>query len=340
MRISLSVLGIVLAATAASAQPTLDIYHVDVEGGAATLIVTPARESVLVDAGWPGNDGRDVARIQAAMKAAGIAGIDHLITTHYHTDHAGGVPPLVAKVPVGTFYDHGTMEPPHAQDYASNYEAYTAVVKQRKTLSPGDVLHLKPAPDNTSISLSVIAAHGKVLSSSSDPRNAKCDTVPAKAEDTSDNARSVGFVLTYGFFDFFDAGDLTWNTEAKLVCPNESLAKVELYQVTHHGADTSNHPLVVQALSPSVAVMNNGPKKGGAAATVKALKALPSLQALYQLHRNVATGPGDNTAPELIANLEEAPDAGYMVSVHVKPDSSFEVVNHRTGQKRAFTSEP
>ncbi len=164
--------------------------------------------------------------------------------------------------------------------------------------------------------------------------------MPAKADDPSDNARSVGFVLTYGSFDFFDAGDLTWNTEAKLVCPNESLAKVELYQVTHHGADTSNHPLVLQALSPTVAVMNNGPKKGGSPATVKALKALPSLQAFYQLHRNVATGPDDNTSPDLIANLEETPDAGHMVSVHVKADGSFEVVNHRTGQKRAFTSEP
>jgi beta-lactamase superfamily II metal-dependent hydrolase len=340
LRIPLSTLGIVLAATVASAQPTLDIFHVDVEGGAATLIVTPARESVLVDAGWPGNDGRDVSRIQAAMKAAGITRIDHLITTHYHTDHVGGVPPLLARVPVGAFYDHGLMPEPHAQDVASNYQAYMAAIKHRKTLSPGDVLALKPAPDGSSVSLSVIAAHGKVLSSTGDPRNAKCGTVPAKPEDTSDNARSVGFVLTYGSFDFFDAGDLTWNTEAQLVCPNESLAKVELYQVTHHGAETSNHPLVLQALSPTVAVMNNGPKKGGSPATVKVLKALPSLQAFYQLHRNVATGPDDNTSPDLIANLEEASDAGHMVSVHVKADGTFEVVNHRTGQKRAFASEP
>lgn len=338
MRVLLPMACVLLVASVASAQPTLDIYHVDVEGGAATLLVTPARESVLVDAGWPGNEGRDVTRIQAAMKAAGITRIDHLIVTHYHTDHVGGVPPLLARVPVGTFYDHGPMPEPHAPDFASNYQAYMAAVKQRKTVAPGDVIPLKPAPDNTAISLSVISSNGKVRSSTSDPRNAKCETVPAKPDDTSDNARSVGFVLTYGSFDFFDAGDLTWNTEAMLVCPNDSLGKVELYQVTHHGADTSNHPLVLQALSPTVAVMNNGPKKGGSPATVKALKALPSVEAFYQLHRNVATGPDDNTSPDLIANLDETPDAGHMVSVHVKADSSFEVVNHRTGQKRAFTS--
>lgn len=338
MRIPFSMLGIVLTAAAASAQPALDIYHVDVEGGAATLIVTPARESVLVDAGWPGNEGRDVTRIQAAMKAAGITRIDHLISTHYHTDHVGGIPALIAKVPVGAFYDHGPMTPPHARDYGSNYDAYVAAVPTRRTLAPGDVVTLKAAAGTAPLALKVIAGDGKVQANPAGTRNQSCGTVPPQPDDPSDNARSVGFVLSYGSFDFFDAGDLTWNTEAKLVCPGASVGQVELYQVTHHGAETSNHPLLLQALSPTVAVMNNGPKKGGAAATVKALKALPSVQAFYQLHRNVATGAEDNTTPELIANLEETPDAGHMVSVHVGKDGRFEVINHRTGQKRTFAS--
>ena len=340
MRVLLPMLGIVLTAAAAPAQPRLDIYHVDVEGGAATLIVTPARESVLVDAGWPGNDGRDVGRIQAAMKAAGISRIDHLIVTHYHTDHVGGLPPLLAKVTVGTIHDHGLMSPPHDPDYAKNYEAYVAAVPQRKGLAAGDAITLKPSADGTPVSLAVVAAHGKVVSRASAPRNTRCGSVPAKAVDTSDNARSVAFVLSFGAFDFFDAGDLTWNTEAELVCPNTNVPKVEVYQVTHHGLDASNHPLLVEALAPTVAVMNNGAKKGGSAATVKTLKSLPSLKALYQLHRNVATGPEDNTVPELVANPDESPDAGHMVSVHAKKDGSFEVVNHRTGEKRRFRANP
>jgi competence protein ComEC len=341
MRVLLSVSTLVLAsATLAVAQrvaPALDIYHVDVEGGAATLIVTPARESLLVDAGWPGNDGRDVRRIQAAMKAAGISRIDHFITSHYHTDHVGGVAPLMAAVPIGTFHDHGTMTPPYEKDYAASYEAYTAAVKARSTLKPGTSLTLRAASGGAPVTLAFVAAHGTVTDAKGTP-NPACASAPAKPDDPSDNARSVAFVLSYGAFDFFDAGDLTWNTEAKLACPDKKVPAVDVYQVTHHGLDTSNNPVLLQALAPTVAVMNNGPKKGGSAATVQALKALPTLQALYQLHRNVATGPADNTAPELTANLEETPDAGHMVSVHVQADGRYEVVNHRTGEKRGFSS--
>lgn len=342
MRVAGWIVGALLLAGSAAAQSarTLDIYHVDVEGGAATLIVSPARESVLVDAGWPGNGGRDVQRIQAAMKAAGITRIDHMITTHYHTDHVGGVPPLMQAVPIGAFYDHGPMTEPFAPDFAENYKAYTAVVKTRTTMAPGESLTLKAAPGGRAIVLSFVAGHGTVHTRPGAPANAACASVAPKADDPSDNARSLAFVLAYGTFDFFDAGDLTWNTEAKLVCPANSLPKIDLYQVTHHGLDTSNHPLVLQALAPTVAVMNNGPKKGGSAATVQALKALPSLKALYQLHRNVATGAADNTAPELIANPDEAPDAGHMVSVHVQPDGAYDVVNHRTGERRRFASTP
>src|SRR5215510_4322880 len=111
---SLSVLSILLSVFGASplaAAPArgLDVYFIDTEGGAATLIVTPAGESVLIDCGNPG--ARDAERIaRTATELAGLKTIDHLVITHWHTDHYGGVERLVKLLPVRTFYDHGIPE--------------------------------------------------------------------------------------------------------------------------------------------------------------------------------------------------------------------------------------
>ena len=316
----------------------LEIEWIDVEGGAATLIVTPAGESILVDAGWPGNDGRDAQRIKAALDRRGLKAIDHLITTHYHADHFGGVPQLAAIVPIKRFYDHGpTMELVEDKQFGERNAAYRAAAAQGQTitLKPGDRIALRQA--GPKLTLSVVAARGAVVSGPPLRQNPVCADATVKAEDPTDNARSVVFVLQYGAFGFFDAGDLTWNVEAQLVCPADRVGQVDLYQVTHHGLDTSNNPVVLKTLQPTVAVMNNGAKKGGSAEAVRNLKALPSLQALYAIHRNVATGPDDNAAPELTANLEAQPDEAHGVRVSVDPAAkTFTVTNGRTGEAKTF----
>jgi competence protein ComEC len=320
---------------------TLDIYYVDVEGGAATLIVTPAGESILVDAGWPGFDGRDANRIQAAMKQAGITQIDHLIVTHYHTDHFGGVPELARRVTIKNFYDHGPMtELAEDKDFATKYAAYRAAAKdQTITLKPGDTLRLKRAAGLPQVTLQVLAAHREVIAGKgmASAKNPACETATLKAEDPSDNARSVAFLLRYGAFDFFDAGDLTWNIEQKLVCPANLIGEVDLYQVTHHGMNTSNNTALLQSVKPTVAVMNNGPRKGGSADTIKALRELPSLKALYQGHRNVTLSAEQNVAEEFIANLDGPNDAAHLIRVVVDAGKrSFTVSNDRTAQSQTF----
>src|ERR1700690_2256270 len=84
----------------------LDIYWVDVEGGGATLIVTPQGQSLLVDTGNPSPDDRDAKRIAEAAKKAGLTKLDYLLITHYHGDHVGGVPALVKLLPVDHFLDN------------------------------------------------------------------------------------------------------------------------------------------------------------------------------------------------------------------------------------------
>jgi hypothetical protein len=157
-------------------------------------------------------------------------------------------------------------------------------------------------------------------------------------DDVTDNRRSVAFVLRYGDFDFYDGGDLTGDVEAKLACPVDRVGPIDLYQVTHHGQDNSNNPVLLASLKPTVAVMNNGPRKGGAAETMQRLKALPSLKGLFAIHKNVSTGPEVNAAPENVAN--EAPDTGHGFRAEVDAKgTSFTITNGRTNEAKTFAAQ-
>jgi competence protein ComEC len=332
---------VMVAQKADSVRTTLDIFYIDVEGGAATLIVTPAGESILVDAGWPGFEGRDAKRIEKAMKEAGVTAIDHLIVTHYHTDHYGGVPELARLVRVNRFYDHGPMSSlDEDKDFAAKYAAYRAAAKdQTVTLNPGSSIRLKQAQTAPPVFLQILASRGETVTSKRaivEP-NSSCSGATEQPEDKTDNARSVAFLLRHGAFNFLDTGDLTWNVESKLVCPQDMVGEVVLFQVAHHGANTSNNPAMLRTIKPMVAIMNNGPRKGGHPDTVKALRATPKLMDLWQVHRNVASGDENNAPEEFIANPDEQNDAAHMIRVSVDAAKrTFTVTNDRNGKSKSY----
>ncbi len=316
----------------------LSIYFVDTEGGAATLIVTPAGESVLIDSGNPGE--RDPGRIhRTAKETAGLQRIDHHATTHWHNDHVGGIGRLVELIPVENFYDRGFEPPPDPGLDPELREAYKRVSREKsKVLKAGDAIPLKSTEGGPALSLRCVVANSRLEGEGdgSPPPPSACAEHPERPIDSSDNAKSLGFVLKFGDFEFLDLGDLTWNVEHRLVCPKNRIGAVDVYQVTHHGLDQSNNPALVRAVSPRVAIVNNGPRKGGAKAVFATLKSLPGLEAVFQLHRNVTTTPEDNAPPAQVAN-SEAECAGEPVSISVAPDGkSYTVQVGRAGLRREF----
>jgi competence protein ComEC len=329
---------VALAARPQAQSRTLDIYWVDVEGGAATLIVTPAGESVLVDTGWPGE--RDAERIARAAGDAGITRIDHLVTTHWHTDHFGGVEALAARLPIGRFYDHGFPAGEHPDITPALKEAYLRVTGGSTVLRPGDTLNLRQSAGAPAISAQVVTSAGLVMGEAAgSPQTRPCprDGHASRPDDESDNFRSVGMVVRFGAFRFADLGDLTWNVEHKLVCPRDLLGKVDVYQVTHHGLDISNHPALLAAAAPSVAVVNNGPRKGGKPEVFERLRRLPGPPDILQIHRNVETGPGDNAPAAAIANEDEACQ-GRWTHLSVDPRARrYTVQLEGKGTPRAYT---
>jgi len=298
----LGVFGIPAASSSQEGGKSLRIYWIDVEGGAATLVVTPEGGTLLMDCGWPGK--RDAERIAKTLAAAGAKKIDHYLTSHYHTDHWGSIAELAELVPIEKYYYHPFPD-------ASAKDVDPKLKETLLQLSEGRAVIVAPGTDVPLVGaqVKILCANGVVLNEAAgSPQIRKCEANPehpAKPEDSSDNARSVGFLMTVGGFKFLDLGDLTWNVEHKLVCPANLVGAVDVYQVSHHGLDQSNSPALLQAASPTVAIMNNGAKKGGSPATYQWLKDTASIKGIFQVHRNVGTGPGDNTAPELTANDQE-----------------------------------
>ena len=327
------------------AEKTLNIYWVDVEGGAATLIVTPAGQSILIDTGNPGT--RDADRIhKVATGQAKLKKIDFLITTHFHGDHFGGAAPLSQLMPIGTVYDNGI--PVRNPDRNRQDPAFVLKVKPYKTMKvdgrvvvkPGATLSLKQVAGTAKVNLTFVAAARKFIAAPKRvKKNPLAGTVLPIKEDLSDNANSVASLITLGGFRFLDCGDLTWNMEAKLVEPVNRIGTVDVYQVNHHGLASSNNPILVKSVAPTVSVMNNGHTKGCSPGTFAALTGTKSIQAMYQVHRNLREdGNKNNTGNDYIANLTDPGECkAFALKMIVAADGkSYTISNPRNGHKRTF----
>ena len=369
-------LGAVVAATQTGSAKPLDIWVVDVEGGKAALFVTPAGESVLVDSGWPGFDGRDPDRIMAAIADAGVKRIDYMLSTHYHVDHVGGLQELARRIPIVHYVDHGpTVEGPLMplrEQVQGFWEAYGILHGNAKRIvvRPGDRLPV------AGVDWRIVASAGEVLKSplrGGGRPNPACTGFTPRTDKSNlrdpDDAQSVGSVVQLGEFRAIDLGDLWWTKEVEMMCPSNPIGAVDVFFATSHGADASNSLPLVHGLRPRVAVLQNGIRKGGAADAIRTLRSSPGLEDMWQMHWSHNAGIELNSAGVYIANVDEPaaiasvltappPGAGatqgqraggrgsnplpphtpaFWLRISARPDGSFTVTNTRNGFRKSYT---
>jgi competence protein ComEC len=322
----------------AAAAQTLEMYFIDVEGGQSTLIVTPAGESLLVDTGYDGFNGRDAKRIFAAARDAGVMRIDYLLMTHFHQDHDGGIVELSRQLPIKTFFDHGNLvRSPEAlaesrwTATAAAYSAYAAVRARGKHVEPkpGQRLPLKGVE---AVWVSSAAATIKTPVAGAGQKNPACPAAGPEAAEKLENPRSTGFHLRFGKFRFVDLGDLSGAPLFALVCPANLLGSIDLYLVPHHGGADTSYAATFAAVQPRAALVNNGATKGGSVEVFAALRGMPGVD-LWQLHRSELPGV-PNVADDRIANLDDS--TGHWIKASASEDGSFTVTNGRTGATTSY----
>ena len=323
-------------------KPYVDIYFIDTEGGQATLFISPDGRSILFDTGARGSDGRDLNRILAALKEARVEVLDYVIVTHYHGDHAGNAAELSTQLPIRNFIDHGAYSVELQPNRAAAFFAYLAVRDKGKArqAKPGEKISLG------GLDMHVVSSAGVLITAplpGAGASNSLCQGhVPRLQDATPENNETVGAVFRYGNFSLLDLADLTWNQERDLVCPINLLGPVDVYHTTGHGTDRSGNPVMVHAVRPRVAIMNNAAKKGGTTDTMRIVRGSPGLQDFWQLHFSELSAKDQNSPEQFIANLEAADHAGDYIKLTARPDGSFTVTNRRNGFSKSYpaTTQP
>jgi competence protein ComEC len=321
-------------AMALPAAKNLEVYFIDVEGGQATLFVSPSGEAMLMDTGYGGSNSRDPGRILAAAKAAGVKKIDYLVISHYHQDHVGGLYDVAQKLPIRNFIDHG----PNTEDDKDSkvrFNMYSSISGKgtRISVKPGDSIPLK------GLEVKVLAGAGETLPAplpGAGQPNPECAAYqPDPDEQAGENQQSLGLLITFGSFRILDLGDLTSSREHDLVCPANKIGTVDVFVSTHHMGVAANTPQLVHIIHPKVAIGNNGPRKGGSPAAWQTLHDTPGLLDIWQLHYAIGAGKDHNSADSFLANLDEICE-GKWLRLTAEGDGSFTVFNSRNKFEKVY----
>ncbi len=318
-------------------QQNLDIYFIDTEGGQATLFVSPSGESLLWDTGTSDANKVQAENIMKAIKEAGLQQLDYVVISHYHGDHVGNATELAGRLPIRTWYDHGAYTTENQPNRSTGFLSWLPMRSRVKVIvpKPGDRIPI------AGLDVMFVSGSGNLLTSAvpgapgAGAANPFCKEFTAKVQDpTPENRESLGSVVKFGNFRLLNLADLTWNQEHELVCPNNLLGTFDVYHTTRHGGGFAGAPSLVHATRARVAVMNNGPRKGGEVGTWDIIHGLPNVD-LWQLHYSVLVDKDHNPPENMVANMDEV-NHNFALKMSVRPDGGFTMTNGRTGFSKDY----
>jgi beta-lactamase superfamily II metal-dependent hydrolase len=312
---------------------TLAVYFIDVEGGQSTLIVTPSGKAMLVDTGWPDSNGRDAERIVSVAKTAGVTRLDYLVITHYHVDHVGGVPQLAERIPIGIYVDHG-----HSVEKGKEADELFYLYAQARDRASHLIVRAGDRIPIEGLDVRVVASTGQVIPWSfpgAGKPNPLCEGTKPREPDPSENAQSIGMLITFGKFRLVDLGDLTWNKEMELACPINKIGTVDVYLSTHHGLAQSNNPALVDVLRPRVAIVNNGATKGGSSEALRTIRSSPGIEDVWQLHYSRNATKEENAPEPFVVNVDQDLPVSW-IKLEAQADGRFTITNSRNGKTKDY----
>ena len=269
----------------------------------------------------------------AVLKTANISVLDTVVITHYHGDHVGNAAELAARIPIRRFVDHGPFTVEMQPNRVAGFASYQPLREKARaiTAKPGDRIPIAGLDVQVVSSAGALIAKPMEGAPGAGAPNPFCRGAQKKDQDpTPENFESVGLVVRYGSFRLLDLGDLTWNQEHDLACPNNLLGVFDVFHTTRHGDPHAGAPQLVHAIRARVAVMNNGERKGGDPSYWQIVHDAPGLQDFWQIHRSAAGGADHNSPESFLANLNET-DHGHYIKMSVRSDGGFTTTNERTG---------
>ena len=310
-------------------------------------------------------------RILETADLAGVKRIDYLLLTHYHDDHFGAAAPLAEKIPVGSFVDHGPsvefgkddawwqarrgpwFKPGMGQLYDESFARYEKARESASHLmvKAGDVIPMK------GVTVQVLTAGGKCIDKplpGAGPSTAPCSDFEHRAPDDAEDAQSIGVLITFGKFRFVYLGDLTWNEEGALFCPDK-VGPVDAYVVTHHAQSfpramgdyylglSACPPCELAALQPRVAILSlpGSGHRGGDDEAIKVVRHSPRFEDLWQTQKVIDGGEKDHNSPDdFIAFIGRRDNAPRFIKLSAHADGSFTVTNGRNQFSKSYPARP